>query len=234
VREFTRVPEVTSIVCLAGRNEPLATKLRTTFAREPRVRIYGFTDKMPEILAAADVLVHSTGGVTCLEARAAGTPVVSYGLPIGHARLNTRAMAALDLLRLANDKDELRTHVQASFAAEEASRGDAGEGDGGVGEISHLGDHPDAVDVVLQTLRRVRPIPRWRLRLTASATWLALLFGLGSWMMSTDEVTAVAAKFLHVHPQARSPVWHRSWPLVAYTSPSPTTQACPSTVESPS
>jgi processive 1,2-diacylglycerol beta-glucosyltransferase len=199
VREFTRVPEVTSIVCLAGHNEQLATKLRTTFAREPRVCIYGFTDKMPEILAAADVLVHSTGGVTCLEARAAGTPVVSYGLPIGHARLNTRAMAALDLLRLANDKDELRTHVQASFAAEEAGRVD-GSGDAGdIREVSHL-DHPDAVDVVLQTPQRVRPIPRWRLRLAASATWLALLFGLGSWMMSTDEVTAVAAKFLHVHP----------------------------------
>jgi processive 1,2-diacylglycerol beta-glucosyltransferase len=199
VREFTRVPEVTSIVCLAGRNEQLATKLRTTFAREPRVRIYGFTDKMPEILAAADVLVHSTGGVTCLEARAAGTPVVSYGLPIGHARLNTRAMAGLDLLRLANDRSELRTHVQASFATEPAA-GDAGEPDVDVREISHLGDHPDAVDVVLHTPQRVRPIPRWRLRLTACATWLALLFGLGSWMMSTDEVTAVAAKFLHVHP----------------------------------
>jgi hypothetical protein len=71
---------------------------------------------MPQLLAAADVLVHSTGGVTCLEAKAAGTPVVSYGLPVGHARLNTRAMATLDLLRLANNTDELREHVQASFA----------------------------------------------------------------------------------------------------------------------
>jgi processive 1,2-diacylglycerol beta-glucosyltransferase len=200
VREFTRVPEVTSIVCLAGHNDQLATKLRATFAREPRVRVCGFTDKMPEILAAADVLVHSTGGVTCLEARAAGTPVVSYGLPIGHARLNTRAMAGLDLLRLANDRDELRTHVQASFAAEQVASSTAGKPDGDVRKISALGDHPDAVDVVLQTPQRVRPIPRWRLRLTAFATWLALLVGLGSWMMSTDEVTAVAAKFLHVHP----------------------------------
>ena len=103
VREFTQVHEVTSIVCLAGRNEQLAAKLRTSFAGEPRVHVYGFTDRMPELLAAADVLVHSTGGVTCLEARATGTPVVSYGLPVGHARLNTRAMADLDLVRLAND-----------------------------------------------------------------------------------------------------------------------------------
>ena len=115
-------------MCLAGRNEPLAAKLRAAFADEPRVHVYGFTDKMPELLAAADVLVHSTGGVTCLEAMAAGTPVVSYGLPVGHARLNTRAMAALDLLRLANDTDELREHVRASFAgeadAQPSARGD--------------------------------------------------------------------------------------------------------------
>ena len=68
---------------------------------DDRVHVYGFTDKMPELLASADALVHSTGGVTCLEAKATGTPVVSYGLPVGHARINTRAMANLDLLRLA-------------------------------------------------------------------------------------------------------------------------------------
>jgi processive 1,2-diacylglycerol beta-glucosyltransferase len=199
VREFTKVPEVSSIVCLAGRNEQLAAKLRGAFADEPRVRVYGFTDKMPEILAAADVLVHSTGGVTCLEARAAGTPVVSYGLPVGHARLNTRAMAALDLLRLANDTDELRTHVQASFADERLAAPGAGGQSPGVEQVAELHSHPSAVDVVLHAPRRVRPIPRWRLRLVALATQLTLLALLGSWMMSTDEVAAVADKLLRVH-----------------------------------
>ncbi len=189
VKEFVKAPEVTSIVCLAGRNEQLEEKLGAVFADEPRVRVLGFTDRMPEILAAADVLVHSTGGVTCLEARAAGTPVVSYGLPVGHARLNTREMAELDLVRLAHNTDELRRHVQASFAEQSA------EADG-------LGpsEQPAAVDLVLGALRRVRPIPRWRLRLAALATQAALLFVIGSWMMSTDEVTSLAAKVLRVHP----------------------------------
>jgi processive 1,2-diacylglycerol beta-glucosyltransferase len=196
VREFTKVPEVSSIVCLAGRNEQLHGKLTSAFAAEPRVHVLGFTDKMPEILAAADVLVHSTGGVTCLEAMAAGTPVVSYGLPVGHARLNTRAMAALDLVRLANDTDELRTHVQASFAEERATP--AGDADAATPSQPH-DEHPAAVDVVLAAPRRVRPIPRWRLRLVALATQLTLLAVLGTWMASTDEVTAVADKLLHVH-----------------------------------
>ncbi|MGA2166306.1 MAG: glycosyltransferase, partial [Solirubrobacteraceae bacterium] len=77
VRELCRVGEVSSIVCLAGRNEQLHKRLSTTFAREKRVHVYGFTDAMPQLLAAADALVHSTGGVTCLEAKATGTPVVS-------------------------------------------------------------------------------------------------------------------------------------------------------------
>jgi UDP-N-acetylglucosamine:LPS N-acetylglucosamine transferase len=116
VRELLHEPEVSAIVCLAGRNEQLRERLNADFAGQERVHVYGFTDEMPRLLAAADVLVHSTGGVTCLEAKAAGTPVVSYGLPVGHARLNTRAMADLNLLRLANDTSELREHVRASFA----------------------------------------------------------------------------------------------------------------------
>ncbi len=191
VGEFVRTPEVTSIVCLAGRNEQLEEKLEQLFADEPRVHVYGFTDRMPELLAAADVLVHSTGGVTCLEARAAGTPVVSYGLPVGHARLNTRAMAALDLLRLANDTDELREHVVASFATDATAE----EAAAGVPTAD-----PAAVEVVLSAPRRVRPIPRWRLRLVAITTQLAAMVVLGSWMMSTDEVTSLAAKVLRVHP----------------------------------
>ncbi|HEX9482368.1 MAG TPA: glycosyltransferase [Solirubrobacteraceae bacterium] len=191
VREFVRTPEVTSIVCLAGRNEQLEEKLGATFAGEDRVHVYGFTDKMPALLAAADVLVHSTGGVTCLEARAAGTPVVSYGLPVGHARLNTRAMAALDLLRLANDTDELREHVVASFTEEPWTAPLEG---------SLLAADPAAVEVLLSAPRRVRPIPRWRLRLVAIGTQLAAIAVLGSWMMSTDEVTTLAAKVLRVHP----------------------------------
>jgi hypothetical protein len=145
---------------------------------------------MPEVLAAADVLVHSTGGVTCLEAMAAGTPVVSYGLPVGHARLNTRAMAALDLVRLANDTKELREHVQASFRA--AAGGDGTAVAAPVAEAA-------AADVVLNAPRRVRPIPRWRLRTFALAGQLALLLGFGTWMMSTDEVAALAVNILHVN-----------------------------------
>ncbi len=229
VHELSRVPEIGAIVCLAGYNEQLHERLSSTFAAEPRVHIYGFTDQMPQLLAAADALVHSTGGVTCLEAKATGTPVVSYGLPVGHARLNTRAMADLELLRLANDTDELCAHVRASFAEESPRRRVAAmphgvdlpaqaEGSGaphsaaGVLALAdahsqdvdaHSGpevEHPHAVDIVLRAPRRVRAIPAWRLKLTAIAVQLLLLLGVGGWTMSTDEVGALASMILHVHP----------------------------------
>jgi UDP-N-acetylglucosamine:LPS N-acetylglucosamine transferase len=208
VREFTQVHEVTSIVCLAGRNEQLAAKLRTSFAGEPRVHVYGFTDRMPELLAAADVLVHSTGGVTCLEAKATGTPVVSYGLPVGHARLNTRAMADLDLVRLANDTKELREQVQASFAASDAPSDEAAAGGVNV--------DPSAVELVLDPPRRVRPIPRWRLRVVAIATQITLLAAAGTWMMSTDEVTALAYKILDVKPLTHVSTGQRDVGLIVH------------------
>ncbi len=232
VREIASIPDVSAIVCLAGRNEQLYERLSEDFATEPRVHIYGFTERMPEILAAADTLVHSTGGVTCLEAKATGTPVVSYGLPVGHARLNTRAMADLGLLRLANDTRELREQVQSSFAEHHALRGRtehpregllavAGQNtvaapelaDELAGEISvppvsgretaELQLDPSAVELVLDAPHRVRPIPLWRLRLVAFVTQLVLLVAVSTWLMSTDEVTAFAGLFLGVHPLKR-------------------------------
>lgn len=225
VREIADIEDISAIVCLAGRNEQLAGRLRRKFADEPRVHVYGFTDRMPEILSAADTLVHSTGGVTCLEAKATGTPVVSYGLPVGHARLNTRVMADLDLLRLANDRDELREHVEASFSEGLFPRGrpSAPEHEGLVAVVGEEAlrelredqvsvaaqsegeqeREPHAVDLVLDAPRRVRPIPLWRLRLVAFVVQFVLLLGASTWLMSTDETTALAGLFLDVHPLQR-------------------------------
>jgi processive 1,2-diacylglycerol beta-glucosyltransferase len=259
VREIAEISDVSAIVCLTGRNEQLRERLSADFAEEPRVHVFGFTERMPEILAAADTLVHSTGGVTCLEAKAMGTPVVSYGLPVGHARLNTRAMSDLGLLRLANDRHELSEQVRASFTEHHTLRGrtehpregllavagqntiaapelaDAdplaravpgGDSSGGSGSVESSPAaslvstpgvprsaiepegvprsaiepedalDPAAVDLVLDAPRRVRPIPLWRLRAIAFVTQFVLLLAISTWLMSTDEVTAVAALFL--------------------------------------
>ncbi len=218
VRELLREPEIGAIVCLAGRNEQLRERLSEEFASQERVHVYGFTEEMPRLLAAADVLVHSTGGVTCLEAKAAGTPVVSYGLPVGHARLNTRAMADLGLLRLANDTRELREHVCASFAEARPALGIATPSPGGAVSVPETEPQQVAAELVLETPHRVIPIPLWRLRLAAFVTPLVLFLGISMWTMSTDEVTLLAADILHVHPLAKVHTDQRDVAVIVRTS----------------
>lgn len=89
--------EGTTVLCAAGRNDVARRRLEDTFAASGRARVFGFTEHMSDFLAAADVLVHSAGGVTCAEAIVRGCPAVVYGAPPGHWRANAKAMAGLGL-----------------------------------------------------------------------------------------------------------------------------------------
>jgi processive 1,2-diacylglycerol beta-glucosyltransferase len=180
----------TTVVCVAGRNDAARGRLEQRFAGDAEVRVLGFTDRMPDLLAAADVLVHSTGGVTCLEAMARGCPVVSYGLPVGHAKLNTAAMAAHEYVLLADSPRALVEHVKRGCALR-SPRSPA----------AALSAALDAASAVLEAPRRVVPIARWRLRLASVASVLLLTLGGGVWVMSTDELDAAASVL--VHPVAK-------------------------------
>jgi len=52
----------------------------------------GWTDDVPALLAAADVLVCNAGGLTCQEALAAGLPVVLFDPLPGHGRPGAQAL----------------------------------------------------------------------------------------------------------------------------------------------
>ncbi|MCA1657523.1 MAG: galactosyldiacylglycerol synthase, partial [Actinobacteria bacterium] len=56
--------------------------------------VLGWTDRMPVIMAAADVMVENAGGLTSLEAFAAGVPTVTYRPIPGHGRDNVKGMLA--------------------------------------------------------------------------------------------------------------------------------------------
>jgi processive 1,2-diacylglycerol beta-glucosyltransferase len=104
------------VVCACGHNERLRARLEATYDRESRVRVLGFTDEMPDLITAADVLVDSTVGVTCLEALTRGRPIVVYGPPPGHSRDNARMMQALELGQAARSPDELSAALSAALA----------------------------------------------------------------------------------------------------------------------
>jgi processive 1,2-diacylglycerol beta-glucosyltransferase len=158
------------VVCLAGRDETTRVRLETAFRNDPRVRVLGFTERMSELLVAADVLVHSTGGVTCLEALTCGCPVVAYGAPPGHAPSGAQAMSALGLVHHVRSQKDLGT------ALTNAIRKPAVLLEQGV----------DAAQLVLRTPRRVAM--SFRVRATRTAAWTCAL-AIGVFMLLASDTT---------------------------------------------
>jgi processive 1,2-diacylglycerol beta-glucosyltransferase len=75
------------VLAVAGRNARLERRLAAGAARQPRVRAIGFTDRVPELMAAADLVITSSGG-TCGEARVVGRPLLLLDVVQGHGRDN--------------------------------------------------------------------------------------------------------------------------------------------------
>ena len=104
-------------VVMCGRNDALRERLGARYGGEERVRLLGFTDRVPDLFAAADALVHSTAGLTVLEALARGCPVVSYGWGRGHIRANNRAYRRFGLADVAATRAELDAALRRALAA---------------------------------------------------------------------------------------------------------------------
>jgi len=115
VEEVLALPGAHAIV-VCGRHDALRATLSERFAREPRVRVLGFTDRLPDLFAAADALVHSTAGLTVLEAYVRGCPTVSYGWGRGHIRANNAAFERFGLAEVARRRRDLAPALQRALA----------------------------------------------------------------------------------------------------------------------
>ena len=76
------------VLAVAGMNRRLHGRLRAVAERSRRVRAFGMTDRVPELMAAADAVVTSPGQ-TCHEARVVGRRLVLLDVVPGHGRENT-------------------------------------------------------------------------------------------------------------------------------------------------
>jgi UDP-N-acetylglucosamine:LPS N-acetylglucosamine transferase len=75
------------VLAVAGLNDGLRRRLDATARRFPTVRPFGLTDRVPELMAAADAVVTSPGQ-TCHEARVVGRWLVILDVVPGHGREN--------------------------------------------------------------------------------------------------------------------------------------------------
>ncbi|MFJ9903368.1 glycosyltransferase [Streptomyces sp. NPDC101152] len=91
-------------VVVCGRNEGLAEQLRADGIEHT----YGWVDDMPGLMRAADVLVQNAGGLTSLEAFAAGLPVVTYRCIPGHGLTNSDALDQAGVAAWIRDPSDLK------------------------------------------------------------------------------------------------------------------------------
>ena len=179
--------EGSTVVCLSGRSERARRRLEHRFGSNPRVRLLGFTDQMSDLLGAADALVHSTAGLTVLEAQIRGCPVISYGFAVGHIRANNRAYARFGLASVATSPRELRAELGRALASRPAP-------DPAFAAL------PSPARLALEARPRERSRLSTRRRAARLATATALTFIFAWELLLTDDVYPLFAKVLNAGP----------------------------------
>ncbi|WP_406194060.1 hypothetical protein OH807_04345 [Kitasatospora sp. NBC_01560] len=75
------------VLAVAGNNRELDRRLRHAAGRRPNLHPFGWTDRIPDLMTAADLVVTSSGD-TCSEARALGRRLLLLDVVQGHGRDN--------------------------------------------------------------------------------------------------------------------------------------------------
>lgn len=104
-------PEVITVVA-TGHNDSLRERLAAEGDRAGRLRVLGWTDDVPALLAASDVVITNAGGSTAMEALACGVPVIMHRPIAGHGRANAKLMAAAGLAEVTEDEEHLALTIR--------------------------------------------------------------------------------------------------------------------------
>ncbi len=180
------VPDAT-VLCLCGRNDRLRARVAQRFGQEPRLRVMGFTDRMGDVLAASDALIHSSAGLTVLEAIIRGCPVISYGFGYGHVRASNAALKRFGLAQVASSKTELRPMLDRALEHRP-------EPDGSFAR------RPSTASLILGDERRARQVPVWRLRTARVVTATAATVAVLAWTLSAGFSYNLVSHFVHMRP----------------------------------
>jgi UDP-glucose 4-epimerase len=185
-RAALQVPGAT-VLCLCGRNDKLRSRVSRELGSEPRLRIMGFTDRMGDVLAASDALVHSSAGLTVLEAIIRGCPVISYGFGYGHVRVSNQALERFGLAQVARDVSDIGPALDRALAHRP-------EPDG------RFARRPSTASLILSDERRSRPLPAWRVRTARAVAGTAAAVVLAGWTLTTGASYSLVSHFVHMRP----------------------------------
>lgn len=79
LRDLITVANNYQIIAIAGKNEKMKLafeEVATNMGVESRVRVLPFTDKVPELMSIANVVVTKPGGLTTTESLVSGLPII--------------------------------------------------------------------------------------------------------------------------------------------------------------
>jgi processive 1,2-diacylglycerol beta-glucosyltransferase len=107
------LPARVQVLVITGKNEALRQRLlERARGMEDRIKIHGYTDQIDLFMAASDLLVGKSGGLTVSEAMARGVPLVVYRPIPGQEERNCDFIQEAGAAVRAHDLDELHFRLQ--------------------------------------------------------------------------------------------------------------------------
>jgi len=115
-RSLVGVSPRLQLVAMCGRNTATLEQLRALGLPEERLVPVAWTDRMPDYVRAADLVVSNAGGATALEALATQRAIVMCRPIAAHGAANAQLMVVSGLADLCDDEDHLASYVRAALA----------------------------------------------------------------------------------------------------------------------
>jgi hypothetical protein len=142
---------------------------------------------MGDVLAASDALIHSSAGLTVLEAIIRGCPVISYGFGYGHVRASNHALERFGLAQVIRSEREIGPALDRALV----QRPDPDPS---------FARRPSTASLILSNERRAQPLPAWRLRLARAALTGAAALAVAAWTLTTGASYSLVSHLVHIRP----------------------------------
>jgi len=126
VRTVAEVSDRIQVVAACGRSDETREGIADLGFGRDRIEPLGWTDRMPTITAAADLVIGNAGGATALEAMACRVPVVLTEPIAAHGVANADLMVVAGAAELCSDRAALVAYLRAALherATGRAARG---------------------------------------------------------------------------------------------------------------
>lgn len=108
------IDTITKFTVVAGLNDNLYDSLTDmSHSLQTPIEVFGYTNQIPRLMKAADLLVTKPGALTCTEAVTAGVPIVCFDAIPGHEEANAIFLERAGAARWARDIHNLPDVVTA-------------------------------------------------------------------------------------------------------------------------